>query len=72
MVREVNGKTTMPYEKSRLVIQGYGDKENETILTQSPFTQRMSQRHIVTVPSGCRIPEHDDEIDLRTQVVHIR
>ncbi|KHJ31170.1 hypothetical protein EV44_g1525 [Erysiphe necator] len=33
-----------PYEKSRLVIQGYGDEEKREILTQSPTIQRASQR----------------------------
>jgi len=33
----VKGKTTdQPYEKSRLVIQGYADDGKKIILTQSP------------------------------------
>ncbi len=42
MVRKVKGKTTKPYEKSRLVIQGYNNEEKEAILTQSPTIQRAS------------------------------
>jgi len=49
LVREVNGKNIKPYEKSRLVVQGYGDEEKETLLTQSPTIQRMSQRLILTL-----------------------
>jgi hypothetical protein len=33
LVREVKGKNIKPYEKSRLVVQGYSDSEKETILT---------------------------------------
>ncbi|KID81309.1 Ribonuclease H-like protein [Metarhizium guizhouense ARSEF 977] len=53
LVREIKGKgTTMPYEKSRLVIQGHSDNGKQTILTQSPTIQRASQRLIVAlVPS---------------------
>ncbi|KAK1916810.1 hypothetical protein P3342_004365 [Pyrenophora teres f. teres] len=47
LVREVKGKTTKPYEKSRLVIQGYQDHGKEAILTQSPTIQRCSQRVIM-------------------------
>ncbi|KAF7570061.1 hypothetical protein PtrM4_100630 [Pyrenophora tritici-repentis] len=49
LVREVKGKTTKPYEKSRLVIQGYQDHGKETILTQSPTIQRCSQRLIMSL-----------------------
>ncbi|RWA03359.1 hypothetical protein EKO27_g11746 [Xylaria grammica] len=49
LVREVKGKTTKPYEKSRLVVQGYNDTEKETVLTQSPTIQRMSQRLILAL-----------------------
>ena len=49
LVREVKGKTTKPYEKSRLVIQGYQDQDKETILTQSPTIQRCSQRLIMAL-----------------------
>lgn len=48
MVREIKGKgTEAPYEKSRLVVQGYGDQEKKTLLTQSPTIQRSSQRLIL-------------------------
>ena len=33
-----------PYEKARLVVQGYRDAEKTTVLTQSPTVQRSSQR----------------------------
>jgi hypothetical protein len=46
LVREVKGKTTRPYEKSRLVVQGFADNDKKTILTQAPTIQRMSQRLI--------------------------
>ena len=37
MVREVKGKATdLPYEKLRLVIQGYNDEEKANILCQAP------------------------------------
>ena len=49
LVREVKGKTTKPYEKSRLVIQGYQDRGKEAILTQSPTIQRCSQRMIMSL-----------------------
>lgn len=49
LVREVKGKTTKPYEKSRLVVQGYNDTEKETVLTQSPTIQRMSQRLLLAL-----------------------
>lgn len=49
MVREVKGKTTKPYEKSRLIIQGYNDENKDSILTQSPTIQRMSQRTILAI-----------------------
>ncbi|KAL0933405.1 reverse transcriptase-like protein [Colletotrichum truncatum] len=49
MVREIKNKTTKPYEKSRLVIQGYGDQEKEEILTQAPTIQRMSQRLLLAL-----------------------
>ncbi|KAK1916420.1 hypothetical protein P3342_004239 [Pyrenophora teres f. teres] len=49
LVREVKGKTTKPYEKSRLVIQGYQDHGKEAILTQSPTIQRCSQRVIMAL-----------------------
>jgi len=50
MVREVKGKGTgSPYEKSRLVVQGYGDEEKKSLLTQSPTIQRCSQRLILAL-----------------------
>jgi transposase InsO family protein len=49
IVNEVKGKTTTPYEKSRLVIQGYGDDGKTAILTQSPTIQRASQRLILAI-----------------------
>jgi hypothetical protein len=49
LVREVKGKTTKPYEKSRLVIQGYQDHGKEAILTQSPTIQRCSQRLMMSL-----------------------
>jgi hypothetical protein len=49
IVNEVKGKTTKPYEKSRLVIQGYNDNGKDEILTQSPTIQRASQRLILAL-----------------------
>ena len=49
MVREVKGKTMVPYEKSRLVVQGYNDEGKRDILTQSPTIQRCSQRVILAL-----------------------
>jgi hypothetical protein len=50
MVNEIKGKATnTPFEKSRLVIQGYNDDGKEVILTQSPTIQRASQRVIVAL-----------------------
>src|SRR5271156_6930345 len=50
LVREIKGKATeAPFEKSRLVIQGYNDDGKEFILTQSPTIQRASQRVIVAL-----------------------
>ncbi|KAI0398644.1 hypothetical protein F4802DRAFT_611456 [Xylaria palmicola] len=49
LVREVKGKNTKPYEKSRLVVQGYNDTGKSTVLTQSPTIQRMSQRLILAL-----------------------
>jgi hypothetical protein len=39
----------MPFEKSRLVVQAYNNKEKEIILTQSLTIQRASQRVIVAL-----------------------
>lgn len=49
IVNEVKGKTTQPYEKSRLVVQGYNDAGKKVVLTQSPTIQRASQRVIMTL-----------------------
>jgi hypothetical protein len=50
MVNEVKGKATdTPFEKSRLVVQGFNDDGKEFILTQSPTIQRASQRVIVAL-----------------------
>lgn len=43
LVREIKGKNTLePYEKSRLVIQGFNDGDKLFILTQAPTIQRSS------------------------------
>ena len=50
MVQEVKGiGSDSPYEKSRLVIQGYADAGKDQILTQSPTLQRASQRLILSI-----------------------
>ncbi|KAI1001546.1 hypothetical protein K3495_g6656 [Podosphaera aphanis] len=50
LVNEVKGKsTTLPYEKSRLVVQGYNDAGKEEILTQSSTIQHVSQRLILSL-----------------------
>ncbi len=50
IVNEIKGKATdAPYEKSRLVVQGYNDDGKEAILTQSPTIQRASQRLILAI-----------------------
>ncbi|KAF7578000.1 hypothetical protein PtrM4_022400 [Pyrenophora tritici-repentis] len=50
IVNEVKGKTTdKPYEKSRLVVQGYADDGKKIVLTQSPTIQRASQRIIIAL-----------------------
>lgn len=49
LVNEIKGKGTAPYEKSRLVVQGFGDIGKKEILTQSPTIQRMSQRFILVI-----------------------
>ncbi|KAF2741747.1 hypothetical protein M011DRAFT_378710, partial [Sporormia fimetaria CBS 119925] len=41
--------TMAPYEKSRLVVQGYNDEGKRDILTQSPTIQRSSQRLILAL-----------------------
>jgi hypothetical protein len=67
LVREVKGKATdTPYEKSRLVIQGYQDDGKAMILTQSPTIQRASQRLIVTLaPSLMKLPNREISLWLR-------
>jgi len=54
LVREVKGKTTQPYEKSRLVVQGYHDEDKEALLTTSPTIQRCSQRVIMALAPSFR------------------
>ena len=49
LVREVKGKTLVPYEKSCLVVQGYNDEGKREILTQSPTIQRSSRRMILAL-----------------------
>ncbi|KAI0991867.1 hypothetical protein K3495_g16320, partial [Podosphaera aphanis] len=50
IVNEVKDKNSgRPYEKSRLVIQGYADEGKDKILTQSPTIQRASQRLILSI-----------------------
>lgn len=45
LVKTIKGlETIAPYEKSRLVIQGFNDQQKAMILTQSPTIQRASQR----------------------------
>jgi hypothetical protein len=58
-VHEIKGKTTTPFEKTRLVIQAYQDNRKAFILTQSPTIQRASQRLIATLtPSFLRLGYH--------------
>jgi hypothetical protein len=45
----MKNKSTNPIEKSRLVVQGYGDDGKELILTQAPTVQRISQRVILAL-----------------------
>ena len=57
IVNEIKGKATeTPYEKSRLVIQGYLDNGKESILTQSPTIQRASQGVIVALAPSLAQP----------------
>jgi hypothetical protein len=67
LVREIKGKATdTPYEKSRLVIQGYQDDGKSMILTQSPTIQRASQRIIVALaPSLMKFPDREISLWLR-------
>jgi len=49
-MREVKRKKTDTlYEKSRLIVQGFGDNDKEIILTQAPTIQRASQRLIMAL-----------------------
>ena len=65
IVNEVKGKATdTPYEKSRLVVQGYNDEGKEVILTQSPTIQRASQRVIVAL-APTLIATHNFALQLR-------
>ena len=41
--------TPKAFEKSRLVVQAYNDREKDLVLTQSPTIQRVSQRIILCV-----------------------
>ena len=50
LVREIKRKATdKPYEKSRLIVQGYNDTEKTALLTQAPTIQRCSQRLFFSV-----------------------
>lgn len=49
MVHEIKGRSEQPYEKSRLVLQGYDDPDKTTIVTQSPTILRCSQRLILAI-----------------------
>ena len=65
-VNEIKGKTTTPYEKSRLVIQVYGDNGKAVILTQSLTIQRSSQRLVIALaPSLIQIPGKQIQLSLR-------
>ena len=49
-VDEIKNKgTDKAFEKSRLVVQAYRDGEKDTVLTQSPTIQRVSQRLILAL-----------------------
>ncbi|POS82648.1 hypothetical protein EPUL_005760, partial [Erysiphe pulchra] len=47
--------TDKEYKKSRLVLQAYNDKDKETVLTQSPTLQRVSQRIILSIAAILRM-----------------
>lgn len=49
LVHEVKDKSSKPFEKSRLVAQGYSDEKKYAILTQSPTISRVAQRLIVAI-----------------------
>ncbi|KAI0993761.1 hypothetical protein K3495_g14423 [Podosphaera aphanis] len=54
LVHELKKKATIPFEKSRLVIQAYDDQNKQLILTQSPTIQRVSQRLIAALAPSLR------------------
>jgi hypothetical protein len=58
LVREIKNKTTNPYEKSRLVIQGFNDRGKADILTQAPTIQRASQRLILALAPSLMLRGH--------------
>jgi hypothetical protein len=64
VVREIKGKTTQPYEKSRCVLAGHSDAEKEAVLTQSPTVQRISQRLMLAIGASL-IQSHDMKFELR-------
>jgi hypothetical protein len=64
LVREIKGKNTQPYEKSRLVLAGHSDQGKEEILTQSPTIQRMSQRLLLSLGASL-IATYDMHCELR-------
>jgi hypothetical protein len=50
MINEIKGKgTNSPYEKLRMVIQGYSNNGEKMVLTQFSTIQRASQRVIFAV-----------------------
>ena len=49
LVNEIKNKEGLPYEKSRLVVQGYNDMGKTSILTQAPTIQRSSQRLLISL-----------------------
>jgi len=58
LVREVKGLPNNPYEKSRLVVQGFSDGEKATLLTQAPTIMRCSQRVILALAPSLRKVGH--------------
>jgi hypothetical protein len=49
IMHEIKGKNNKPYKKLRWVIQNYNNRGKESILTQSPTIQRISQRLIMAI-----------------------
>jgi hypothetical protein len=49
MMHEIKGKNDKLYEKLQWIIQGYNNRNKESILTQFPTIQRMSQRLIMAI-----------------------